>query len=309
MGFPNSIRTLGFGQPLDSGWCLALLESALRFRSSVVKSFVRFSEVFKFGSFHITSLLIILKGFKFKMISHIRLDRSLLEQSKEMDYSKFRQQLKESIRRKMKRESASADACARDDGYGSFFGSSEIVASERVVQEISILLKTQNSSSKSGAVGKPGDSVREIYLMLKSQNSSSKSGDSGRKTKPPQIVPRLNTKVQTLKRTRDYSFLFSDDDTSAAQFPSEKRCSSVSCGGGRGETAAVTVPGRVQSSVERQENKTKVISKNPVSSPKPRMKTPKQNPTLPAMQEHRRTKKPPRNIPMKTVKIVIGLSR
>ncbi|GLT46869.1 hypothetical protein SLA2020_205980 [Shorea laevis] len=124
----------------------------------------------------------------------------------EMEYLELRQRLKESIRQKRKKESGSLlNAREKEkklpyDNYGSFFGRSQPVIAERVIQESKSLLENEQLVSK----------------MLESKNSkkfnpaSNSSGSKlGVNDRPPKIS-ELKKKVEKLKMARDYSFL-SDD--------------------------------------------------------------------------------------------------
>ncbi|XP_049381723.1 uncharacterized protein LOC125846362 isoform X3 [Solanum stenotomum] len=100
-----------------------------------------------------------------------------------LEYLELRQQLKEDIRKQMKKELGSANDLSREnkktlprDNYGSFFGPSLPVIAQRVIQESKSLLENPNLVAK----------------VMKSNHT-------------------LKTKVQMLKNTRDYSFLLSDD--------------------------------------------------------------------------------------------------
>ncbi|GLU13381.1 hypothetical protein SLE2022_300190 [Rubroshorea leprosula] len=124
----------------------------------------------------------------------------------EMEYLELRQRLKESIRQKRKTESGSLlNAREKEkklpyDNYGSFFGPSQPVIAQRVIQESKSFLENEQLVSK----------------MLESKNSkkfnptSNSSGSKlGVNDRPPKIS-ELKKKVEKLKMARDYSFL-SDD--------------------------------------------------------------------------------------------------
>ncbi|XP_009630124.1 uncharacterized protein LOC107829979 isoform X2 [Nicotiana tabacum] len=100
-----------------------------------------------------------------------------------LEYLELRQRLKEDIRKQRKKELGSVNGRSTEikkalprDNYGSFFGPSQPVIAQRVIQESKSLLENPNLAAK----------------VLKSNHA-------------------LKTKVQMLKNTRDYSFLLSDD--------------------------------------------------------------------------------------------------
>ncbi|KAE9450184.1 hypothetical protein C3L33_17927, partial [Rhododendron williamsianum] len=98
----------------------------------------------------------------------------------ELEYLDLRQQLKESFRKKMKKESGSSRANTEEmkfpySNFGSFFGPSKPVIAQRVIQESKSLLENQHLAAK---VSRPHHDVK--------------------------------VNAQTLKQTRDYSFLLDD---------------------------------------------------------------------------------------------------
>ncbi|KAL6955515.1 hypothetical protein U1Q18_049067 [Sarracenia purpurea var. burkii] len=109
----------------------------------------------------------------------------------------------------MKKDSGSARVNTQEkkkklpyDNYGSFFGPSQPVIAQRVIQESKSLLENQHLTEK----------------VPKSHHDKSRSFQSttaGSKTQVhdhrPKVVNDLKMKVQKLKDTRDYSFLLSDD--------------------------------------------------------------------------------------------------
>ncbi|XVF59168.1 hypothetical protein PTKIN_Ptkin07bG0254000 [Pterospermum kingtungense] len=124
----------------------------------------------------------------------------------EMEYLELRQRLKDSIRRKRKQNGAGLSSKEKEkslpyNNFGSFFGPSQPVISQRVIQESKSLLENQNLVSK----------------MLSSNQSSKKNSASnsagskpGQRSEPPKATSQLKRKVEKLKVARDYSFL-SDD--------------------------------------------------------------------------------------------------
>ncbi|GLU20199.1 hypothetical protein SLE2022_364100 [Rubroshorea leprosula] len=126
----------------------------------------------------------------------------------EMEYLELRQRLKESIRQKRKRESGSLNAREEKrpsyDTYGSFFGPSQPVIAQRVIQESKSLLENKQLVSK----------------MLESKNSkkvNSASNGTGSKLGVTERAPKISEfkrKVEKLKMARDYSFLSNDAEFS-----------------------------------------------------------------------------------------------
>nr|GMD63168.1 protein spt2-like isoform X1 [Ipomoea batatas] len=95
----------------------------------------------------------------------------------ELEYLELRQKLKERFRKKMKKELGTGSASSsRNINFGSFFGPSQPVIAQRVIQESKSLLENPDLAAK---------------VMRKNTD--------------------VKTKIQMLKNTRDYSFLLSDD--------------------------------------------------------------------------------------------------
>ncbi|XP_010254665.1 PREDICTED: protein spt2-like [Nelumbo nucifera] len=133
----------------------------------------------------------------------------------ELQYLQLRQKLKETLRKKYKKESGAVPSKTQEekkkklpyDNYGSFFGPSKPVIAQRVLEESKSILET-----------------RHLVSRISSSHHTNKKGSasitSGTKPsvhdKPPKIINELQRKVQKLKDTRNYSFLFSDD----AELPS-----------------------------------------------------------------------------------------
>ncbi|MED6107988.1 hypothetical protein PIB30_019215 [Stylosanthes scabra] len=126
----------------------------------------------------------------------------------ELEYLELRQKLKESIRKQMKREGSGTGSSASHtdstdhrksnklpyDNYGSFFGPAQPVIAQRVIQESKSLLENQ-------------------HLAPKKKNPNKVSNGSSKpisKNLPPKHT-ETTVKAQSLKNTRDYSFLLSDD--------------------------------------------------------------------------------------------------
>lgn len=133
----------------------------------------------------------------------------------ELEYLELRQRLKESIRKQMKKESGSTNTNTREkknkmpyDNYGSFFGPSQPVIAQRVIQESKSLLENPHLAAKVST------SNNGNTKGLTSTHSSTHLAPKPRSNDhPPKVANGLKskTKVQMLKNTRDYSFLLSDD--------------------------------------------------------------------------------------------------
>ncbi|XP_065873600.1 uncharacterized protein [Euphorbia lathyris] len=115
------------------------------------------------------------------------------------EYLELRKRIKEQIRKKLKKESGSGVSKSQEtkkkssDNYGSFFGPSQPVIAQRVIQESKSLLENP-------------------HLIFKTPTPHS-----------------LKSKVQKIKDTRDYSFLLSDDaELPAAIKPPVSQNASVS---------------------------------------------------------------------------------
>ncbi|XP_019445320.1 PREDICTED: protein SPT2 homolog isoform X1 [Lupinus angustifolius] len=127
----------------------------------------------------------------------------------ELEYLVLRQRLKESIRKQTKKESSSslADSSGRKkklpyDNYGSFFGPSQPVIAQRVIQESKSLLENQHQASR------PANSTHTNKNTNRVPNGGLKS--SSHSQAPPKVSEKI-IKAQKIKGTRDYSFLLSDD--------------------------------------------------------------------------------------------------
>ncbi|KAM7251201.1 hypothetical protein ACFE04_023084 [Oxalis oulophora] len=124
----------------------------------------------------------------------------------EIQYLELRQKLKEGFRKKINNETGSSSNSKGkqkkrpSDSYGSFFGPSQPVISQRVIQETKSLLENQHLTSK---------------LDSLSQNKkSSAPTTSGSKPVVHNRPPKVNEaqrQLQKRRETRDYSFLLSDD--------------------------------------------------------------------------------------------------
>ncbi|TKY58763.1 SPT protein [Spatholobus suberectus] len=130
----------------------------------------------------------------------------------ELEYLELRQKLKESIRKQMKKESSGSSTSRLDstdrrknklpyDNYGSFFGPSQPVIAQRVIQESKSLLENQHLASR----------ISNPHHIKKNQNKVPSGGSKSSSHNPPPKVSEMKVKAQKLKNTRDYSFLLSDD--------------------------------------------------------------------------------------------------
>ncbi|KAL3844691.1 hypothetical protein ACJIZ3_002094 [Penstemon smallii] len=125
----------------------------------------------------------------------------------ELEYLELRQKLKDSIRKQMKKELGTANSGSRDkmnvlrkDNYGSFFGPSQPVIAQRVIQESKSLLENPNLAAR---ISKPNHT--------NNKNSVSAPIGSKQRANPPKVTNVLKRKVEMIKNTRDYSFLLSED--------------------------------------------------------------------------------------------------
>jgi protein SPT2 len=126
----------------------------------------------------------------------------------ELEYLELRQRLKESIRKQIKKESGSSLANTKEStkklpysNFGSFFGPSQPVIAQRVIQESKSLLENQHLAAK---VSRPNHD----------KNRSSTSTVARSKVQAHGHRPKENevkVSARKLKETRDYSFLLSDD--------------------------------------------------------------------------------------------------
>ncbi|XVE83002.1 hypothetical protein DITRI_Ditri16bG0051400 [Diplodiscus trichospermus] len=129
----------------------------------------------------------------------------------EMEYLELRQRLKDSIRRKRKQGGAVLSSQEKEktlpyNNFGSFFGPSQPVIAQRVIQESKSLLENRDLVSK----------------MLSSRQSNKKNSASntagskiGQHGQAPKAASELRKKVEKLKVTRDYSFLSDDAEVRA----------------------------------------------------------------------------------------------
>uniref|UniRef100_A0A0D9XRG3 SPT2 chromatin protein n=1 Tax=Leersia perrieri TaxID=77586 RepID=A0A0D9XRG3_9ORYZ len=128
----------------------------------------------------------------------------------QQEFLQIRERLKEQIRRKA--QAASASAAGRSSSshdrkptsnFGSFFGPSKPVISQRVIEERKSLKELQNTASVSRDRRPSGKEIPSS-----SSKVQSKTNGFHQKQK---IVNEAKRKAEALKDNRDYSFLLSDD--------------------------------------------------------------------------------------------------
>ncbi|KAI4326006.1 hypothetical protein MLD38_031364 [Melastoma candidum] len=122
------------------------------------------------------------------------------------EYLELRQKLKESLRKRMKKDGISASQDKRRpsyDNFGSFFGPSKPVIAQRVIQESKSFLENKDLAAK---ILQSRDNA-----FQKKSSSSTNGSRPGVHQQGQRVVSQIQTKAQKLKDTRDYSFLFSDD--------------------------------------------------------------------------------------------------
>ncbi|PRQ48349.1 putative chromatin SPT2 [Rosa chinensis] len=125
-----------------------------------------------------------------------------------LEYLELRQRLKEQVRRQMKKKEGGSRANSNDrkklpyDNFGSFFGPSQPVIAQRVIQESKSLLETQHLASRA---------TNSVHPNKKSSGSTSGGSKSVAHNPKPKVINEQKNKLQKLKDTRDYSFLLSED--------------------------------------------------------------------------------------------------
>ncbi|CAH2061488.1 unnamed protein product, partial [Thlaspi arvense] len=154
----------------------------------------------------------------------------------ELEYLELRQKLKDSIRKKLGKGSANAQSSQERrkklpyNDFGSFFGPSRPVISSRVIQESKSLLENEIRT------GRMSSSNQAKKRPVPTSGSDAKSASL---EKRPKVVSEARRKVETLKDTRDYSFLFSDD----AELPvPKKEASSLSRSGSFPSSGMLRLP-------------------------------------------------------------------
>ncbi|KAF6171970.1 hypothetical protein GIB67_029388 [Kingdonia uniflora] len=135
--------------------------------------------------------------------------------NEELKYLEYRQRLKEKIRKNLKKETGASvgiyqekkkNKLPYDGNYGNFFGPSQPVIHERVLQEHKSSLENHQLTAR---VSNPLRSDKKIPA------STTVGITSVVRDRPPKPVDEVKLKVQKLKDNRDYSSLFSED----AEFP------------------------------------------------------------------------------------------
>ncbi|KAM1625080.1 hypothetical protein FF1_023022 [Malus domestica] len=123
-------------------------------------------------------------------------------------YLELRQRLKEQLRKKKSGSSLANPSNKKKklpyDNFGSFFGPSQPVIAERVIQESKSLLETKHLTSSA---------TNSVHHNKKSSGSTSAGSKSVSNDQKPKVINevQVKSKVQKIKDTRDYSFLLSDD--------------------------------------------------------------------------------------------------
>ncbi|CAD5179950.1 unnamed protein product [Musa acuminata subsp. malaccensis] len=139
----------------------------------------------------------------------------------EQEFLSVREQLKDRIRTKLKKQNARAlghssqtqdkRRTTTNATFGSFFGPSQPVIASRVIEESRSIRETRhvmtNLSSSVAFLQKKRDATASASTLLTQQHH-----------KKPAVVNEIKNKAQTLKDMRDYSFLLSDD----TDFPTAK---------------------------------------------------------------------------------------
>ncbi|KAI3880287.1 hypothetical protein MKW92_003274 [Papaver armeniacum] len=125
----------------------------------------------------------------------------------EMDYLKVRQELKEAMRRKMKKgnDSVTGNSQEREKpNYGSFFGPSQPAIARRVIEESKSLLENMHLAAR--------DSKPRHSLQSQKSPAVAKATLKPDAGEPPVIAVSMEKqKARILKEARDYKFLFSED--------------------------------------------------------------------------------------------------
>nr|XP_009406694.1 PREDICTED: uncharacterized protein LOC103989545 isoform X2 [Musa acuminata subsp. malaccensis] len=136
----------------------------------------------------------------------------------EQEFLSVREQLKDRIRTKLKKQNARAlghssqtqdkRRTTTNATFGSFFGPSQPVIASRVIEESRSIRETRHvMTNLSSSVAKKRDATASASTLLTQQHH-----------KKPAVVNEIKNKAQTLKDMRDYSFLLSDD----TDFPTAK---------------------------------------------------------------------------------------
>ncbi|MCD7452403.1 hypothetical protein HAX54_016508 [Datura stramonium] len=115
-----------------------------------------------------------------------------------LEYLELRQRLKEDIRKQRKKELGSANGVSREikkalprDDYGSFFGPSQPVISQRVIQESKSLLENPNLAAKV---------MKSNHANNKSSASKRTGSKSGTSNNAPKVTNGLKNKSADVKK-------------------------------------------------------------------------------------------------------------
>ncbi|KAF9588335.1 hypothetical protein IFM89_008765 [Coptis chinensis] len=126
----------------------------------------------------------------------------------ELDYLALRQKLKENLRLQMKNENGASLVNSQqrkkkipNDNYGNFFGPSQPVIAQRVIQESKSFLENQHLAARISSSG---------HVSKKASYSTNTQTRPAVRDQPPK-VHEAKLKAQKLKNNRDYSFLLSED--------------------------------------------------------------------------------------------------
>ncbi|THU51516.1 hypothetical protein C4D60_Mb06t31860 [Musa balbisiana] len=136
----------------------------------------------------------------------------------EQEFLSVREQLKDRIRKKLKKQNARAlghssqtqdkRRTTTNATFGSFFGPSQPVIASRVIEESRSIRETKHVlTNMSSSVAKKRDATASASTLLTQQHH-----------KKPAVVNEIKNKALALKDMRDYSFLLSDD----TDFPTAK---------------------------------------------------------------------------------------
>ncbi|KAM3394618.1 protein SPT2 isoform X1 [Capsicum galapagoense] len=142
--------------------------------------------------------------------------------SQELEFLELRQRLKEDIRKQRKKELGSGShdikkSASSRDNFGSFFGPSQPVISNRVIQESKLLLENPNLAAK---VMKSSHSQSNKSVASKPAGSkASTSNNHAPKVKTGVILQSVQFSRTLHMYSWDYSFLLSDD----AELPGPSR--------------------------------------------------------------------------------------
>ncbi|XP_019158473.1 PREDICTED: uncharacterized protein LOC109155211 [Ipomoea nil] len=189
----------------------------------------------------------------------------------ELECLELRQKLKERFRKKMKKELGSGNASTcRSDNFGSFFGPSQPVIAQRVIQEIKSLLENPDLAAK---VMRKNNIIASGKVHVRPKSSTSNHAPKAK------VVSNggVKTKIQMLKYTRDYSFLLSDDVPAPSKPSLPQKGNSDSRSAPKNQSSTVPNlprqnPSKLQPSISKQKkmmpSKPKMIQKPDANVPK-----------------------------------------